>query len=52
VGGVASGNFIVLKNMEVCVDITIPFSIRTLDFGIKGGEKLSEILPPSCENEG
>lgn len=25
-------------------DIMIPFPIRTLDFGIKGGEKLSEIL--------
>jgi small-conductance mechanosensitive channel len=25
-------------------DITIPFPIRTLDFGIKGGEKLSEHL--------
>ncbi|MEX0968410.1 MAG: mechanosensitive ion channel [Bacteroidia bacterium] len=25
-------------------DITIPFPIRTLDFGIKGGEKLNEIL--------
>ncbi len=25
-------------------DITIPFPIRTLDFGIKGGEKLSEML--------
>jgi len=24
-------------------DITIPFPIRTLDFGIKGGEKLSEV---------
>ena len=24
-------------------DITIPFPIRTLDFGIKGGEKLSEM---------
>ena len=23
--------------------ITIPFPIRTLDFGIKGGEKLSEM---------
>ncbi len=22
----------------------IPFPIRTLDFGIKGGEKLSEVL--------
>lgn len=26
-------------------DITIPFPIRTLDFGIKGGEKLTEMLP-------
>ncbi len=26
-------------------DITIPFPIRTLDFGIKGGEKLSEMIP-------
>jgi small conductance mechanosensitive channel len=26
-------------------DITIPFPIRTLDFGIVGGEKLSEALP-------
>lgn len=25
-------------------DITIPFPIRTLDFGIKGGEKLSEMM--------
>jgi len=25
-------------------DITIPFPIRTLDFGIKGGEKLKEML--------
>lgn len=25
-------------------DITIPFPIRTLDFGIKGGEKLSSII--------
>jgi len=25
--------------------IVIPFPIRTLDFGIKGGEKLSEVLP-------
>jgi small conductance mechanosensitive channel len=24
--------------------ITIPFPIRTLDFGIKGGEKLSAML--------
>ena len=26
-------------------DITIPFPIRTLDFGIKGGEKLTEVWP-------
>lgn len=26
-------------------DITIPFPIRTLDFGIKGGEKLNEAWP-------
>ena len=26
-------------------DITIPFPIRTLDFGIKGGEKLSDFWP-------
>lgn len=25
-------------------DITIPFPIRTLDFGIKGGEKLNEVI--------
>lgn len=28
-------------------DVTIPFPIRTLDFGVVGGEKLSEVLPPS-----
>lgn len=27
-------------------DITIPFPIRTLDFGIKGGTRLSEEVPP------
>lgn len=27
--------------------ITIPFPIRTLDFGVVGGEKLSDVLPPS-----
>jgi small conductance mechanosensitive channel len=31
-------------------DITIPFPIRTLDFGIKGGEKLSE-MKLSLENK-
>ncbi|MBC6994923.1 mechanosensitive ion channel family protein [Neolewinella lacunae] len=28
-------------------DIMIPFPIRTLDFGIKGGEKLSTVLRPA-----
>ena len=32
-------------------DITIPFPIRTLDFGIKGGEKLSEILTEGGKNK-
>lgn len=31
--------------------ISIPFPIRTLDFGIKGGEPLSESLSKSKENE-
>lgn len=31
-------------------DITIPFPIRTLDFGIKGGEKLSEVFPANNTN--
>lgn len=31
-------------------DITIPFPIRTLDFGIKGGEKLSAMLKSRNEN--
>ena len=26
--------------------VTIPFPIRTLDFGVVGGEKLAEALPP------
>lgn len=35
-------------------DISIPFPIRTLDFGIKGGEKLSAMLkdtPPTSKEE-
>ena len=32
-------------------DIMIPFPIRTLDFGIKGGEKLSEMLAPFAAEE-
>lgn len=31
-------------------DIVIPFPIRTLDFGIKGGESLSEALPQQLLN--
>ncbi len=31
-------------------DITIPFPIRTLDFGIKGGEKLNEVIDLSKMN--
>jgi small conductance mechanosensitive channel len=32
-------------------DITIPFPIRTLDFGIKGGLKLSQMELNKCSNE-
>lgn len=32
-------------------DITIPFPIRTLDFGIKGGESLRQALPTQIKNE-
>lgn len=32
-------------------DITIPFPIRTLDFGIKGGEKLSEMKVHTLTND-
>jgi small conductance mechanosensitive channel len=32
--------------------ITIPFPIRTLDFGIVGGEKLSEMLPGTPRGAG
>lgn len=31
-------------------DVMIPFPIRTLDFGIKGGEKLNEVLPERKPN--
>ena len=31
--------------------ITIPFPIRTLDFGVVGGEKLAEALPPKLRGE-
>jgi small-conductance mechanosensitive channel len=35
---------IAIKNAFDANDITIPFPIRTLDFGIKGGEKLNEVM--------
>jgi small conductance mechanosensitive channel len=34
---------IVIKKTFDSNDITIPFPIRTLDFGIKGGEKIAEL---------
>src|SRR5690554_3512579 len=36
---------IAIKKAYDSEDIMIPFPIRTLDFGIKGGEKLNEVLP-------
>lgn len=36
---------IAIKKAFDANDIMIPFPIRTLDFGIKGGEKLAEALP-------
>lgn len=35
---------IAIKKAFDANDITIPFPIRTLDFGIKGGEKLNEVM--------
>ncbi|WKN41873.1 mechanosensitive ion channel family protein [Tunicatimonas pelagia] len=35
--------FIAIKKAYDAHDITIPFPIRTLDFGVKGGTKLSEL---------
>lgn len=37
---------IAIKKAFDASDITIPFPIRTLDFGIKGGEPLAAQLPP------
>ena len=34
-----------IKSAYDANDITIPFPIRTLDFGIKGGKTLTEVLP-------
>jgi small conductance mechanosensitive channel len=33
-------------------DISIPFPIRTLDFGIKGGEKLNEVIDVKSFSDG
>jgi small conductance mechanosensitive channel len=38
-----SKSIIAIKDAFDEADITIPFPIRTLDFGIKGGEKLSQM---------
>ena len=40
-----SSAIIALKKAFDDNDIMIPFPIRTLDFGIRGGERLSEVLP-------
>jgi small conductance mechanosensitive channel len=40
-----------LKKAYDDTDITIPFPIRTLDFGVVGGEKLNEVLPRSMYRE-
>ena len=39
-----SEGIIALKNAFDEHDIMIPFPIRTLDFGIRGGEKLNEVM--------
>ncbi|PSQ81201.1 MAG: mechanosensitive ion channel protein MscS [Bacteroidetes bacterium QS_8_68_15] len=40
-----------LKKAYDDTDVTIPFPIRTLDFGVVGGEKLNEVLPRSMYRE-
>ena len=40
-----------LKRAYDDADVTIPFPIRTLDFGVVGGEKLDEVLPRSMYRE-
>jgi small conductance mechanosensitive channel len=40
-----------LKRAYDDAGITIPFPIRTLDFGVVGGEKLNEVLPRSMYRE-
>lgn len=45
-----SESIIAIKKAFDNNDIVIPFPIRTLDFGIKGGESLSEALPQNMKN--
>ncbi|AGH42903.1 hypothetical protein [Paraglaciecola psychrophila] len=40
-----------VKKALEAADILIPFAIRTLDFGAKGGEKLNDMLTPNKHNE-
>ncbi|MEM1022059.1 MAG: mechanosensitive ion channel family protein [Myxococcota bacterium] len=42
-----SAAMVAIKKTFDAHDITIPFPIRTLDFGIRGGERLDEVLPRS-----
>ena len=41
----------IVKNALEQADILIPFPIRTLDFGAKGGEKLNTMLPKNKEQQ-
>ncbi len=47
-----SNGIMEIKKAYDANDIMIPFPIRTLDFGIKGGEKLSEVMPDSSASKG
>lgn len=48
--GAKSEAIMAIKKVYDDNDIMIPFPIRTLDFGIKGGEKLHEVWPKSSNN--
>jgi len=41
---------VAVKQALAEADISIPFPIRTLDFGIKGGEKLDAMISEKCLN--
>ena len=47
-----SDAIVAIKQVYDANDIMIPFPIRTLDFGIKGGEKLSEMKIQSASSNG